>query len=65
MHAQVLGYVDFGVLTSDENLQSSARSMAMKNAFCALGGDVSATMLNPASGAVLNYSILNIPRNTP
>ena len=60
VNAQVLGYLDFGVLATDENLQSTARTMAMKNAFGALGGDVSATVINPASAAVYNYSVINL-----
>jgi len=59
-NAQILGYTDFGVLVSDENQQGSARSMAMKNTFGALGGDLSAISINPASGAVFNSSIASI-----
>ncbi len=55
-NAQILGYTDFGVLASDENLQGTARTMAMKNAFGALGGDLSAISINPASGTIFNGS---------
>ncbi len=56
-NAQILGYTDFGVLLSNENQQGSARTMGMKNAFGALGGDLSAIAINPASGAVFNSSM--------
>lgn len=56
INAQILGYTDFGVLVSDENIQGTARTMAMKNTFGALGGDLSAISINPASGTVFNGS---------
>ena len=56
-NAQVLGYSDLGLLFSTEDNQGTARTMAMKGAFGALGGDLSATSINPASGAVFTNSI--------
>ncbi|NER17727.1 OmpP1/FadL family transporter [Spongiivirga citrea] len=41
---------------SQENLSGTARFRAMSGAFGALGGDFSATSLNPASGAVFAHS---------
>lgn len=55
-NAQILGYTDFGVLLGNENLQGTARTMAMKNSFGALGGDLSAIAINPASGSIFNNS---------
>lgn len=55
-NAQILEYTEFGVLLSDENLEGSARTMAMKNSFGALGGDLSAIAINPASGSIFNNS---------
>lgn len=55
-NAQILGYTDFGVLLSNEELNGSARTMAMKNSFGALGGDLSAIAINPASGSIFNNS---------
>ena len=55
-NSQVLGYEDIGVLLSNENMQSTARTIAMKGAFGALGGDLSAMAINPASAAVFTNS---------
>lgn len=55
-NAQILGYEDIGVLLSSENTQGTARTMAMKGAFGALGGDLSAIAINPASGSIFNNS---------
>ncbi|MGB2129566.1 MAG: OmpP1/FadL family transporter [Flavicella sp.] len=52
--AQILGYNDLGLLFSQENYHGTARFNAMAGAFGALGGDVSATYINPAGGAVFN-----------
>lgn len=56
MQAQILDYNDLGILLSTENTQGTARTMALKNAFGALGGDLSAIRINPAGAAVYNYS---------
>ncbi len=54
--AQVLGYSDFGVLLSNENNMGTARSMALKESFGALGGDLSAITINPAGAAIFTTS---------
>ena len=41
---------------SENNYEGSARTMAMGNAFTALGGDMGAVSINPASSAVSGYS---------
>lgn len=56
MNAQILDYNDFGILLTNENSQNTARSMGMKNAFGALGGDLSAIQINPAGAAVFLQS---------
>ncbi len=56
MFGQSLGYRDLGILFSEEDYNGTARFNAMSGAFGALGGDVSAQYLNPASGAVFNKS---------
>lgn len=56
INAQILNYDEFGILLSQENKQGTARTMAMKGAFGALGGDLSAISINPASGAVFMES---------
>lgn len=53
---QVAGYGDLGVLVSQNSKQGTARSMAMKDAFGALGGDLSALSINPAGSAVYSTS---------
>lgn len=58
-NAQSLGYSDLGLLFSQENYQGTARFNAMAGAFGALGGDVSATYINPASGAIFNKNQLS------
>ena len=54
--AQINGYNDLGVLLTNQNKQSTARTMAMKNAFGALGGDLSSFAINPAVAAIYNTS---------
>lgn len=56
-NAQVLDYTDFGILLTNDNSQNTARSMGMKNAFGALGGDLSAIQINPAGAAVFLQSV--------
>ncbi|HIP49812.1 MAG TPA: hemin receptor [Lutibacter sp.] len=55
-NAQILDYNDFGILLTSENKLGTARTMAMKNAFGALGGDLSAININPAGAAVFSQS---------
>ena len=41
---------------SEQYLEGTARSVAMGNAFTALGGDMGGITVNPASSAVYRYS---------
>jgi len=59
-NAQSLSYNDIGVLLTTDNVNGTARFNAMGGAFGALGGDLSATAINPASGAVFLNSQLGI-----
>ena len=45
---------------SQNNYEGTARSVAMGNAFTALGGDLGAVSINPASSAVAGYSQLTL-----
>lgn len=45
---------------SENNYEGSARTMAMGNAFTALGGDLGAISINPAGSAVSGYSQFSI-----
>jgi len=55
--AQVLNYNRTSLLFSREgNSHGSARSMALKNSFGALGGDLSAMATNPAGAAIFSNS---------
>lgn len=54
--SQSLGYEDLAILFSKDNNSGSARYNAMSGAFGALGGDISAIKINPASGATFNSS---------
>ena len=47
-------------LFSENNYEGTARSVAMGNAFTALGGDLGAVSINPASSAVARYSQISI-----
>ena len=51
-NSQSLGYNDLGALFTDDYNQGTARFRGMSGAFGALGGDVSATTINPAGAAV-------------
>jgi hypothetical protein len=55
-HAQALNYEGIGLLISRQTPHGTARFNAMGGAFGALGGDVSASYSNPASGAVFNHN---------
>lgn len=59
-NAQIQGYNDLGVLVTTQSKQTTARTMAMKNAFGALGGDLSAISINPAGTAVFNNSVASM-----
>jgi hypothetical protein len=56
MYSQRYGFTDLSILFSQEDYSGTARFNAMSGAFGALGGDVSALYINPASGAVFNNS---------
>ena len=45
---------------SESNYEGTARTMAMGNAFTALGGDLGAVTINPAGSAVANYGQITI-----
>ncbi len=45
---------------SENNYEGTARSVAMGNAFTALGGDLGAVTINPAGSAVAKYSQLTL-----
>ena len=47
-------------LFSENNYEGTARSVAMGNAFTALGGDLGAVSINPAGSAVAGYSQMTI-----
>ena len=47
-------------LFSENNYEGTARSVAMGNAFTALGGDLGAVTINPASSAVAKYSQISL-----
>ena len=47
-------------LFSENNYEGTARSVAMGNAFTALGGDLGAVSINPAGSAVAGYSQFTI-----
>ena len=44
------------LLFSENNYESTARTVAMGNAFTALGGDLGSVTINPAGSAVASYS---------
>ena len=48
------------LLFSDRNYEGTARSVAMGNAFTALGGDLGSIGINPAGSAVAKYSQISI-----
>jgi len=56
INAQVISNFDGAVLFSDEDNNGTARYNAMSGAFGALGGDLSATDINPAGLAVFNHT---------
>ena len=61
--AAIAGYAQTGydaLLFSENNYEGTARSVAMGNAFTALGGDLGSITLNPAGSAVAGYSQFTI-----
>ena len=63
MLAAVAGYAQTaydGLLFSENNYEGTARSVAMGNAFTALGGDLGSITINPAGSAVAGYSQFTI-----
>ena len=53
-------YVARSFSLSQQNREGTARSVAMGNAFTALGGDMGSISINPASSAVYRYSEFSI-----
>ena len=49
-----------GLIFSENNYAGTARSVAMGNAFTALGGDLGSVTINPAGSAVAGYSQFTI-----
>lgn len=49
-----------GFIFSENNYEGTARSVAMGNAFTALGGDLGAVNINPAGSAVAGYSQITV-----
>ena len=49
-----------GLIFSENNYEGTARSVAMGNAFTALGGDLGAVTINPAGSAVAGYSQITL-----
>jgi len=62
-YSQVLSYNDLGILFSRDNNRGSARFNALSGAFGALGGDISATDINPAGAAIAKKSSLSVTLN--
>ena len=63
MAAGVCAYAQnaYDALTfSENNYEGTARTVAMGNAFTALGGDLGAVTINPAGSAVAGYSQISI-----
>ena len=53
-------YVSSATLFSQTFYEGTARTAAMGNAFTALGGDIGALSLNPASSGIYKYSEFSI-----
>ncbi|MEI6864505.1 hypothetical protein [Flavicella sp.] len=60
LQSQSIGYVDLGVLFSQENYDGTARYNAMSGAFGALGGEISSIYQNPAGSAVFARSEISL-----
>ena len=61
--AAICGYAQTAydaLLFSENNYEGTARTVAMGNAFTALGGDLGSVALNPAGSAVAGYSQITI-----
>ena len=48
------------LLFSENNYEGTARTVAMGNAFTALGGDLGSVAINPAGSAVAGYSQISL-----
>lgn len=59
LSAQSLGYEDLSILFSQDEVNGTARFVAMGGAFGALGGDISSLNINPAGLTIFNYSHLS------
>src|SRR5574344_45002 len=53
-------YATGALMLSKENYEGTARSIAMGNAFTALGGDIGAITINPAASGIYRYSEFSI-----
>ena len=61
MTLEISAQTAFDALTlSRNNYEGTARSVAMGNAFTALGGDLGGVTINPAGSAVANYSQITV-----
>ena len=60
VNAQIHNYNELGLLLTPQSQDNTARSMAMKNTFGALGGDLGAMSVNPAGLAVFNNSMVGM-----
>lgn len=63
MMTAICGYAQSaydGLIFSENNYEGTARSVAMGNAFTALGGDLGAVTINPAGSAVAGYSQITL-----
>ncbi len=57
---QLPTYYDVAAIASENEYDGTARSVAMGNAFTALGGDLGSVGLNPAGSAVAGYSQITL-----
>ncbi len=62
-YSQVSYYNDLGILFSKDDTRGTARFNAMSGAFGALGGDISASDINPAGGVVAKKSNISVSTN--
>lgn len=53
-------YIERAFTLSSKNLEGTARSVSMGNAFTALGGDMGSIEINPAASAVYRYSEVSV-----
>jgi long-subunit fatty acid transport protein len=64
LNAQSLGFADSAILFSQDEVNGSARFIAMGGAFGALGGDISSININPAGLTIFNASYLSASLST-